>query len=152
MRSQWPDNCHPIMWIMISNSLDINFIHGDIHSRSCQKLVLLSSVWIMISSTATSLLPLIPSGGFLHHYLGQTYMQNCGHASIQLFVTLWNTYLWNCWIDFPWNCLDLSLCNVMVICPICPCPWTKNLSNLVQVGSRLCGMQCLLLLFRQEWK
>ena len=25
------------------------------------------------------------------------------------------------------------------ICPIWACPWTKNLSNLAQIGSRLCG-------------
>ena len=37
MTSQWPHNCDTIMWIVISNSLDINFIHGDIHSRLCKK-------------------------------------------------------------------------------------------------------------------
>ena len=37
MTSQWPDNCDMITWIMISNSLDIDFIHGDIHGRSCKK-------------------------------------------------------------------------------------------------------------------
>ena len=37
MTSQWPDNCDEITWIMISNSLDINFIHVDIYSRSCKK-------------------------------------------------------------------------------------------------------------------
>ena len=44
MTSQWPDNCDAITWIMISNSLDINFIHGDIHGRSCKKLGFLLSV------------------------------------------------------------------------------------------------------------
>ena len=28
----------------------------------------------------------------------------------------------------------------MPICPIWACPWAKNLSNLPQIGSRLCGM------------
>ena len=37
MTSQWPDNCDVITWIMISNSLDIDFIHSDIHGRSCKK-------------------------------------------------------------------------------------------------------------------
>ena len=27
------------------------------------------------------------------------------------------------------------------ICHIWACPWTKNMSNLAQIGSRLCGMQ-----------
>ena len=35
--SQWPDDCDAITWIVISNSLDIAFIHGDIHGRSCKK-------------------------------------------------------------------------------------------------------------------
>ena len=38
MTSQWPDNYDAITWIVISNSLDIDFIHGDIHDRSCKKL------------------------------------------------------------------------------------------------------------------
>ena len=37
MTSQWPDNCDTITWIVISNSLNIDFIHGDIHGRSCKK-------------------------------------------------------------------------------------------------------------------
>ena len=38
MTSQWPDSCDAITWIMISNSLDIDFIHGDIHGRSCKNI------------------------------------------------------------------------------------------------------------------
>ena len=38
MTSQWPYNCVAITWMLISNSLDIAFIHWDIHSRSCKKL------------------------------------------------------------------------------------------------------------------
>ena len=37
MTSQWPDNCDAITWIVISNSLGVDFIHGDIHGRSCKK-------------------------------------------------------------------------------------------------------------------
>ena len=39
MKSQWPDNCDAITWIMIFNSLDINFIHGDFHGLSCKKYI-----------------------------------------------------------------------------------------------------------------
>ena len=38
MTSQWPDSCDAITWTVISNSLDIDFIHGDIHGRSCKKI------------------------------------------------------------------------------------------------------------------
>ena len=37
MTSQWPDNCDAITWKVISNSIDIDFIHGDSHDRSCKK-------------------------------------------------------------------------------------------------------------------
>ena len=39
MTSQWPDNCDANTWQVISNSLDIDFIHGDIHGRWCKKLI-----------------------------------------------------------------------------------------------------------------
>ena len=38
MTSQWLDNYDTIMWIMISISLDIDFIRTNIHGRSCKKL------------------------------------------------------------------------------------------------------------------
>ena len=37
MMSQWPDHCDANTWQVISNSLDTNFIHGDIHDRSGKK-------------------------------------------------------------------------------------------------------------------
>ena len=37
MTSQWPDHCDANTWQVISNSLVIDFIHGDIHDRSCKK-------------------------------------------------------------------------------------------------------------------
>ena len=37
MTSQWPDNCDAITWIVICNSLNIDFIQGDVHGRLCKK-------------------------------------------------------------------------------------------------------------------
>ena len=37
MTSLLPDNCDATTWQVISNSLDIDFIHGDIHDRSCKE-------------------------------------------------------------------------------------------------------------------
>ena len=37
MTSKWPDNFDAITWIVISNSLDIGLINGDIHGRSYKK-------------------------------------------------------------------------------------------------------------------
>ena len=36
--SQWTDNCDTITWILISSSLDIDFIQGDIHGRSFKEM------------------------------------------------------------------------------------------------------------------
>ena len=38
MTSQWPDNCDLIMWIVIYNSIDINFILLHIQGWSCRKI------------------------------------------------------------------------------------------------------------------
>ena len=38
MASRWPDKCDAITWLVISNSLDIDFIHSDIHGRSSKKI------------------------------------------------------------------------------------------------------------------
>ena len=61
--------------------------------------------------------------------------QTCGtHIS----VTAW-------WIFSVQSSMELSRpvvvhCHAhMPICPIWACPWAKNLSNLPQIGSRLCG-------------
>ena len=40
MMSQLHDNCDATTWQVISNSLDIDFMHVDIHGRSCKKLPL----------------------------------------------------------------------------------------------------------------
>ena len=53
MTSQWPDNCDAITWIVIANSLDIDFIHGDVHDRSCKKKLLLH--WYSSSSICYAL-------------------------------------------------------------------------------------------------
>ena len=38
MTSHWPDNRDANAWQLIFNPLDIEFIHGDIHGRSCKNL------------------------------------------------------------------------------------------------------------------
>ena len=55
MISQWPDNCDAITWMVISNTLDITFIHSDIQGRSCKDMrysgpsdVELVNQWYMI--------------------------------------------------------------------------------------------------------
>ena len=40
MTSQWPDTCDANTWQVINKWLDIDFIHGTIHGRSCKKIYL----------------------------------------------------------------------------------------------------------------
>ena len=53
MTSQWSDNCEAITWIMISNLLDITFIHGNIHGRSFKKRWLFETYIIFAYSLPT---------------------------------------------------------------------------------------------------
>ena len=80
-----------------------------------------------------------PSGleGYCRHGPGgwAGVCQTCGtHIS----VTAWRIFS-------IWSSVELSRPLVVhchghsPICPIWACPWTKNLSNLPQIGSRLCG-------------
>ena len=63
MTSQWPDNCDAIAWIAICNTLDIDFIHGDIHGRSCKKLSYLIDL--------------------CHHWFRSSWLDNCKAPSCQ---------------------------------------------------------------------
>ena len=54
MTSQWSDNCDANTWQVISNSLDIDFIHGDIHGRSCKKIGYSMSVDVIAKDLKTS--------------------------------------------------------------------------------------------------
>ena len=49
MTSEWTDNCDANTWQVISNSLNIDFIHGDIHDWSCKKIMYVLS-WRTVSS------------------------------------------------------------------------------------------------------
>ena len=58
--AQWSDNCDANTWQVISNSLDIDFIHGDIDCQSCKKLWILHSCVCVRSEI----------GALVHHTAG----------------------------------------------------------------------------------
>ena len=60
MMPQLAGNCDAIMWIVISNSLDIDFIHSDIHSRSCKKIP-----YHLLTPYGNIYIIIIPSDNFL---------------------------------------------------------------------------------------
>ena len=80
-----------------------------------------------------------PSGleGYCRHGPGG-WAGGCQICGIHISVTAW-------WIFSIRSSVELSRPLVVhghghsPICPIWACPWAKNLSNLSQIGSRLCG-------------
>ena len=58
MTSQWPDNCDAITGKMIFNSLDIDFIHGDIHDRSCN-FIFIHKLYLFFSKILFYSLPIM---------------------------------------------------------------------------------------------
>ena len=55
MTSQWPDHCDADTWQVISNSLYIDFIHSDIHDRSCKKIRCRMSFWNVVHFMSASM-------------------------------------------------------------------------------------------------
>ena len=84
MTSQWPDNCDANTWQVISNSLDIDFIHGDIHGRSCKKAVYVIHDFIHNSTCKFD-------GKQLSHYFSCVY--NTYSYTFPLFTLQNNFYL-----------------------------------------------------------
>ena len=75
--------------------------------------------------------------GYCHHGPGG-WAGGCQTCGTHISVTAW-------WIFTVRSSVELSRPVVvhchghLPICPIWACPWAKNLSNLAQIGSRLCG-------------
>ena len=55
MTSQLPGNCDASTWLVIYISLDIDFIHGDIHGKSCKKPQSCTELSICLSYIYSSL-------------------------------------------------------------------------------------------------
>ena len=67
--------------------------------------------------------------------------QTCGtHIS----VTAWRIFSIRSFVELS-RPLVVHCHGHLPICPIWACPWAKNLSNLPQIGSRLCGQMALML-------
>ena len=64
MTSQLPDNCDAITWIVISNSLDIDYIHDDVHGRWCKNIKknvpCASAKWYKLYNCETNIIWLKP--------------------------------------------------------------------------------------------
>ena len=95
MTPQWPDNCVASTWQVISNLLDIDFIHGDIHGRSCKN----STLWSRVSSAINKSKD-IENGIFLASISWQILSVNSRVAN-SVDWSLRNPY-WNSW-SRPWD-------------------------------------------------
>ena len=96
-----------------------------------------------------SLLPKLftpqPSGleGYCHHGPGGRaggWAGGCQTCRTHILVTAWWIFSIRSSVEFS-RPLVVHCHGHLPICPIWACPWAKNLSNLAQIGSRLCGTQ-----------
>ena len=93
MTSQLPHNFDANTWQVISNSLENDFIHGNIHHRSCKKPAYVSSVRILVYFSMGGLLPSNCT------YIFQGYITDTGLRSswwhISFFIySICKKYLW----------------------------------------------------------
>ena len=125
MTSQWPDNCDAITWIMISNSLDVDFIHRNIHGRSCKKTYL--PLGYYISSNSHYLKNLNCSASYTTHL--------CDMFVFYILVT-------NVLIVTLLKCLYLLHCIQMFACILISYPRDSHAME-VRTYLMACNMTCI---------
>ena len=81
-------------------------------------------------------LPLIPLGW--RGIVVTVRAGGCQTCRTHISVTAWQIFSIQSSVEFS-RPLVVRCYGHLPICPICVCPWAKNLSNLAQIGSRLCG-------------
>ena len=119
------------------------FVHDLWKSLLIQAMIIPASLIINMGDFTTphTFLPLSPPGwrGIVVTVRAGGRAGGCQTCGTHISVTAW-------WIFSIRSSVELSRpvgvhCHGhMPICPIWACPWAKNLSNLPQIGSRLCGM------------
>ena len=77
------------------------------------------------------------AGGVLSSRSGRA--GGCQTCGTHISVTAWRIFSFRSSVELS-RPVGLHCHGHMPICPIWACPWVKNLSNLPQIGSRLCGM------------
>ena len=82
-----------------------------------------------------------PSGleGYCRHGPGGR-AGGCQTCGTHISVTAWRIFSIRSSVELS-RPLVVHCYGHLPICPIWACPWAKNLSNLPQIGSRLCGSQ-----------
>ena len=79
-----------------------------------------------------------PSG--LEGYCRHGWAGGCQTCGTHISVTAWRIFSIRSSVELS-RPLVVHCHGHLPICPIWACPWAKNLSNLAQIGSRLCGTQ-----------
>ena len=108
--SQWLDNCNANMWQVISNSFDINFIHSDIHGRSCKNENYISIIsskfpkcqWVKVSKDIPPTLHQ-PSRSYMRPLHSPTLLDYLPPADVK-------------WV--PWRCVG---CHLVATCECRSC-------------------------------
>ena len=105
------------------------------HLFSCDQ----AALW-MVYSVCLSVTPFYPSalraGGVLSSRFG--WVGGCQTCGTHISVTAWQIFSIRSSVELS-RPVVVHCHGHLPICPIWACPWAKNLSNLPQIGSRLCG-------------
>ena len=104
MMSQWPDNYDVITWIVLSNLLDIDFIHVYFHSRSCKKMNYLLSVCSLVKNETEILWDRI----YIHQDLNKISFQ------FQIFRSILQLRSAMQHMQFNWH-LCLKQCSTLIV-------------------------------------
>ena len=82
------------------------------------------------------------AGGVLSSRSGRAggWAGGCQSCGTHISVTVWRIFSIRSSVELS-RPLVVHCHGHLPLCPIWACPWAKNLSNLAQIGSRLCGTQ-----------
>ena len=121
-----------------------HFMHSSIFSwdQAALWIVLAGRPAVCLSIRPSHLFTPRPSGleGYYHHGPGGR-AGGCQICGTHISVTPWQNFSIRSSVELSRPVVVHSHHGNLPICPIWACPWAKNLSNLAQIGSRLCKMQ-----------
>ena len=105
-------------------------------SVSCCVSFILSELCVSINHVFCDFLPLSPPGW--RGIVITVRAGGCQTCGTHISVTAWRIFSIQSSVELS-RPVGVHCHDHMPICPIWACPWAKNLSNLPQIGSRLCG-------------
>ena len=139
---KWKKNA----WLTLNGDILVNHLWKSLANRLTrdQKIIIHGKPYIVLYIINLRFTPQ-PSGpeGYCRHGPGGRaggWAGGCQTCGTHISVTAWRIFSIRGSVELS-RPLVVHCHGHLPICPIWACPWAKNLSNLAQIGSRLCGTQ-----------